>query len=266
MWSVRRSPAGGVFTSPGSTLQTPPCSGKQKSKLSGARYSPYMTPERTVIVFGDGRSCPLSDDLFTPKEHMEAVRQRRASATPSPMTSTTQSHAAGLTNTMGRARPAGYIRKPPLFPPNSGVQPRNRSQSPAPRPKLVSPPVQGIPRKRGVRRPLEPTRPTVQLLRVLNKCWDDDGTKLNSWTVSDALLNGRNDERDRSGMWNTLQYAVSGIWPELREWIMRNTPSDDDATWFRSVDRIGDYDGECIYDPNLGTKDSSLDHVGFQSS
>ena len=266
MWSTRRPSAGGVFTPSGSTLQTPPRSGKQKSSRSIARHSPYMTPEKTLIVLGPGRSCPLNDDLFTPKERMEAVRRRGASATPSPMTSTTNSHVAGSTNTLGRARPAGYIRNPPLFPRNSGAQPRERLPSSSPMPKLVSPPVQGIPRKRGVRRPLEPARPTVQLLRVLNKCWDDDGDKYSSWTVTDSLLNGRNDARDRIGMWNTLRYAVGGIWPELRDWIMCNTPSDDDAIWFRSADRIDVYDGECIYDPNLGTKDSSLDQVGFQSS
>jgi hypothetical protein len=50
----------------------------------------------------------------------------------------------------------------------------------------------------------------------------------------------------------------------LREWIMRNTPSPNDDSWFLSSNTI---DGRgYINDPDLATKDSSLDRVGFHSS
>jgi hypothetical protein len=98
------------------------------------------------------------------------------------------------------------------------------------------------------------------------KCWDDDMVKESSWTLTDALLNGRNDDRDRSGMWNTLASAVDSVWPELREWIMRNRPSDHDTTWFSSAGRISDRDEGYTRDPKLATKASSEDRVGFHSS
>ena len=97
------------------------------------------------------------------------------------------------------------------------------------------------------------------------KCWDDDTERVSRWTLTDGLLNGRNDERDRSTMWNTLRYAVHGVWPDLCDWIMCNPPSDDDITWFRSAGSFGV--GEAyIRDLALADKYSSSVSVGFHSS
>jgi hypothetical protein len=183
-------------------------------------------------------------ELFTPKEFKDrmakqAVRRKEASST----------------NTPGHAR---LPRKPKtlLFPPSLGVR--------EPSFRLVSPPMQGTPRQ--VERPLDPARPTVQLLQAMNKCWDDDSVKEFDWTLTDGLLNGRNDERDRSAMWGTLGRAVNNVWPELGDWIMCNKPSDSDTIWFSSTERIRVGDEGYIDDPMLARKYSSLDRKGFHSS
>jgi hypothetical protein len=185
-------------------------------------------------------------ELFTPKEirdnvTKEALRRKEANST----------------NTPGRARLPVRKSNTLLFPPSLGV--RERSSM------LVSPPMQGTPRR--VERPPDPAVPTVQLLKVLNKCWDDDSVKESDWTLTDGLLNGRNDERDRSAMWNTLGGAVNKVWPGLGGWIMCNTPSDSDVTWFSSTQIISFNDDEgYIFDPHLAEKYSSLDRKGFHSS
>ena len=251
-WSAW-TPNDSLFTPPKSTLQTP-CGGKKSTSrtagLPRSRASPYMTPEQSRI------------SVFKPKDLIEKARQKKASLMSSPMTAPTHPHVAGSTDTPGRpwTKP-----KSKLFPPNSGV--RKRLPMVKPRP-LVSPPMQGTPR-RVLRKPLQDTsRPTVELLRVLNKCWDEDGAKESSWALTDGLLNGRNDERDRSGRWKVLGHAVGSLWPDLRGWIMANAPEDGDTNWFISQRKI-DIDDEiegCIHDPKLATKDSSVDRVGFHSS
>ncbi len=113
---------------------------------------------------------------------------------------------------------------------------------------------------------MDPTLPTVQLLRVLKKCWDDDSEKESSWTVTNGLLNGRNEERDRSRMWDEISRAVRNAWPELNTWIMQNTPEDNDNVWFCLEATIQYGDEACMSDPHLAAKDSSLEKKGFYSS
>jgi hypothetical protein len=105
--------------------------------------------------------------------------------------------------------------------------------------------------------------PTVQLLRVISKCWDDDTERLRTWTVNDSLLPGHCEERDRSGMWNTLRGAIHNVWPNLKEWIMKNVPGEDNRAWFTRADGIGAGEEDYIADPHIATKHSSSERVGF---
>ena len=149
-------------------------------------------------------------------------------------------------------RKPNYIK----FPPNLGIE--------EPPSTLVSPPMQGTLREGKVERPLDPGRPTIRLLKVIYKCWDADMEKDSSWTVTNGLLNGRNDERDRNGMWNDLGYAVENVWPGLGSWIMHNRLYDSDAAWFSPADySVSD---EEVCDRNLDNKVSSEDKLGFHSS
>lgn len=248
-------PSPNVFT-PSRALQTPRSGNKKKSYsrtagITKARGTPFMTPERVRITLASGKTCPM--EVFKPKDYF--AQRKGASSTPLPMTPTSS------TKTPGRARPPGSKRKTQLFPPDLF-----RSPSPSPLSKLVSPPMQGTPRREPVGLPQDPMRPTVQLLRVLNQCWSDDASNEARWSLTDGLLNGRNDERDKSGMWGTLGSAVGKIWPELSDWIMCNTPVPNDDEWFSTAKDIGRGDMACIYDPVLDTKDSGRDRVGFHSS
>jgi hypothetical protein len=258
-WS-NRTLSTGIFTPSKSALRTP-SSGRKSSPLAaglrGGRDSAYKSPEKARITLGPGKSCPM--DLFTPKDYYknfqakEALRRKGASLASSPLTPLTP-----LThlNTSGRARMPGRKPKTILFPSSLGVQQLSRT--------LVSPPMQGTPRR--VERPPDPARPTVELFRVMHKCWEDDTEKESDWTLTNALLNGRNDERDRRGIWDNLGYAVANVWPKLHDWIMQHRPSDNDTTWFSSAGRSSYNDEEFIRDPHLATKASTLDRVGFYSS
>src|SRR6266403_332019 len=178
-WSTR-TPSASVFK-PRST-HTPRSGKKPKCdpRLEGipkSRISPYMTPENVKVTYG-GELRPM--DVFTPKQMMEArqkeaQRRKAETATSSPMGP-------------ARARPLGSKPKTLVFPPNFSSHETS--------PPLVPPPMQGTPRR--VERPWDPERPTVQLLRVMRICWDADSEKDSSWTLTNELLNGRNDERDRS--------------------------------------------------------------------
>ena len=258
-WSIRTQSTS-VSTPPSFNSKSPRSGKKSNPRTAGsprARASPYLTPQRVRVTVGLGLTVPMK--LFTPKDMKDmadAARRKKASLTPSPMRPL-HPHIGSSTDTLRGTRLPGS--KPLIFPPNLGVS--------EPSPRRVSPPMQGTPRQVGRPRPRDPTCPTVQLLRVLNKCWDDDSAKDHSYAMTDGLLNGRNDERDRTRMWDMLGCAVGQVWPELRGWIMRNKPSyNDDITWFTSAESIDDTDSGYIYDPDLATKDSSLDRVGFHSS
>lgn len=136
-----------------------------------------------------------------------------------------------------------------------------------PSPKPVSPPMLGIPRQ--VERPKDQKRPTIQLLKVMKKCWDDDSMNDFSYAMTDGLLNGRNEGRDRSRMWGELAQVVYKMWPGLGGWIMRHVPwpaeyDNDYLKLTELVTKAGD--GVYTCDPLLANKDSSLDRVGFYSS
>jgi hypothetical protein len=252
-WSTRMPPAH-MFT-PSRSSQTPRSGKKTDSRTAGipkSRYIPYMTPELVKIRIGPGESRPM--ELLTPKDWMAKRQEKAANSKSSPMTPLT-----GSTNTPGRARLPGSKRRTPL-------NPDMRIRSPSPSLTLVSPPMQGTPRRGPKRRPLDPARPTVQLLRVLSDCLSDDTSNQSNWTMRNERMNGRNEDRDTRGKWDTLGRAVRHVWPELLDWIMRCTPWTNDDDWF-SLAGLGDGNRVgYITDPTLATKDSSLDRVGFHSS
>lgn len=249
-----RTPPTGVFTPSRSSLQTPHSGKKSNPRTTEFRYNPLKkknplaTPEKARVTIGNGKTQPF--EVFKPKDLYNLTQRKIANSKSSPMTPPTSS-----TTTPGRARRPMSKRRDQLLPPGLESPPTT----------LVSPPIQGTRRREPDKRPRDPARPTVQLLEVLNKCVSDDGVKDSDWTVTNGLLNGRNEDRDRSRMWNTLDCAVSRVWPELKGWIMRNTPFSNDYEWFSSTSTIDDYH-RYIYDPDLATKDSSLDRVGFRSS
>ena len=236
---------------------TPRC-GKtpRKSGLPGVRASPYMTPNRVTVSDGS----PMV--LFTPKQHVaqkEALRRRTSSGmcsqSPRSMGPPTQPRGDSLmcTPTPTRSRPLT-----PLFPP---PQPRNRKTSTT----VLAPAAVILGTPAPERPPRDSARPLVELLQVLGKCVDDDTEKDFQWTLRDGLLNGRNEDRDRSRKWNPLCEAVDKFWPDLRKWIMLYTPLNDDTDWFMWSRRSGDCDR--YIDPReIASKYSSLDRVGFNSA
>lgn len=241
-----------------STLRTTSSGKKSDPRTAGSprtRASPYMKPDEVKIELSPGNSCPM--EIFTPKDHMAklALRRKAASSTSSPMTPM-HPHVASSTNELGESPLFGRPKRI-VFPPSVVVR--------EPSPELVSPPMQGTPRR--VERPRVPD-PIVQLLRVMYKCWDDDTQKESDWTLTDGLLNGRNDERDRRGTWSLLGRAVYKVWRDrnLHGWIILNRPSDNDTTWFKSAGGIGFNDEEYIDNLEVDQKDSTLDRVGFHSS
>jgi hypothetical protein len=100
----------------------------------------------------------------------------------------------------------------------------------------------------------------------MNKCWSDDTSAQVRWMLKDGLLNGRGEELDRSRVWDTLGHAVGNAWPHLRGWIMHHIPSEDNVEWFSGEDLIDIDDESCISDPDITTKHSSLERVGFFSA
>lgn len=217
--------------------------------LPSARASPYESPTQVRLSNGV--------ELKTPKQHMaDKIASRRhagSMASPGMSPPVLPIYSPG---SPPPARRTGGSPATPLFPPQLRFRKSSTSLAPA---AIISTPK----RKKRVR---HPSRPTVQLLRVLNKCWGDDTSTQMRWALKDGLLNGRGEELDRSGMWNTVGYTVGNVWPHLRGWIMRHIPSDDDAEWFTATDRIGEDDDGYINDPQIATKHSSLERVGFFSA
>jgi hypothetical protein len=186
--------------------------------------------------------------LFKPRQYMadkaeKEAHQRKLSITPSPMPSP------------GSMGPPTQPRTP-LFPPQLGSRKSSSALAPVP--------IMGTPQK--ARRPQDPARPRVQLLRVLNQCLNEDMQNEVRWTVRNDLSNGRSEEWDRSGMWNPLSDTVRKVWPNLRGWIMSHTPADDSIDWVTGVEQIGYGDEWCMDDPDIATKYSSPDPAGFYSS
>lgn len=222
-----------------------------KNRRSGgfpdSKASPLTTPNR--VVFPDG--SPML--LYTPEqikngEHRPPAPSQAPSPRPS-MGPPSQSSVAGRTETPTRRRPI-------VFPRN--LRPRKTSSS--------RPAASNNTGSSTVRRALDPTCPTVQLLRVLNKCWDLDMQLQVEWTVRDARLNGRAEQRDRSRMWDLLGTTVNNVWPNIRGWIMSHTPFDHDVEWFTWEDGINSTNEDCISDPHIATKPSSFERMGFCST
>jgi hypothetical protein len=237
--------------------QTPPPRRTNRTAgLPSARASPYLSPGTVLLSNGS----PM--ELKTPRKFLSdkaAVRRQTRSAShgmsPGTMDPPLQPICSPRTPT--HAHPNRINSTKPLFPPQLGS--RKSSSLLAPAEIIIGP--------KGEKRARDPARPTVQLLRVMNKCWTDDTNTQLRWTLKDGLLNGRSEELDRSGMWNSLGHAVGNVWPHLRRWIMLHTPSDDDTEWFTGTDRISfDDDEGCINDPGIARKHSSLEQVGFFSA
>ncbi|KAI0303695.1 hypothetical protein B0F90DRAFT_1708258, partial [Multifurca ochricompacta] len=206
--------------------------------------------------------------LYKPKEYMELASRRsaasggpRTSSTtlprgqprfPSTMEPSTQRRVASATETPTHTRIFG--RGPPTFNSSNSTSPRynglprHRTRSSSPTKALALPIGVVSPR----RRPCEPdpARPTVQLLRVIYKCWDKESEKDFEWTINDALLRGGCEERECRDIWIDLRCAVKHLWPSLE-----NT-----ATGVEY-----DYCG-ITRDPNINEKHSSLERVGFSMS
>jgi len=217
--------------------------------LPSARASPYESPSQVRLSNGV--------ELKTPKRHMadKAASRRHASSMASPGMGppVLPIYSPG---SPPPARQTGGSPATPRFPRQLGFRRSSTSLAPA---AIISNP-------KREQRVQDPSRPTVKLLRVLNKCWGDDTSTQMRWALKDGLLNGRGEELDRSGMWNTVGYTVGNVWPHLRGWIMRHIPSDDDMEWFTGTDRIGGGDEGYINDPQIATKHSSLERVGFFST
>ncbi len=221
----------------------------------GGRGSPYASPSQVRLSSG----APM--ELKTPKQHMEdkAAIRRHASSRSSQGMSPGMMGPPGVPlcapGTPTHARPTGNNPTPPLFPPQLRFRRSSSSLTPVG--------INNTPKRE--RRAQDPARPTVRLLRVLNKCWSDDTSTQMRWSLKDGLLNGRGEELDRSRMWDTLGHAVGNVWPHLRGWIMHHIPSDDSTEWFSGADRIDVIDEGVITDPDIVTKRSSLERVGFFS-
>lgn len=202
------------------------------------RSSPLKTPDH--VIMSDG--SPMK--LFTPKQHIAEMEARRSlGRSPGPMGPPTRPLSRPLT----------------LFPP---LNSRSRKSSKAPSPPPV---ILGTPLPNG--RLQDPTRPRVQLLKVMSDCVSDDTAMSVRWTVRDTQLNGRNEERDRSDMWRPLKDTVEKFWPNLEAWIMSYTPSDNNMEWFTGPWQICDND-RCTDDSirsNIAAEHSSLARVGFYS-
>ena len=209
----------------------------RNSVFPSVRSSPLMTPDK--VVMSDG--SPMK--LFTPKAHMAEMEARRRRTS------------------LGRSPGMGPPTQPLAHPRTLFLPPNLRSRKSST--KLSAPPVVlGTPLQKG--RPRDPTRPRVQLLKVMSDCVSYDTAISVQWTVKDGLLNGRNDERDRRNMWRPLSDTVHKFWPNLGVWIMNHTPSEANMEWFTGPWEICDND-HCTDSSNITAEHSSLARVGFYS-
>ncbi|KAI0290707.1 hypothetical protein BC826DRAFT_1106319 [Russula brevipes] len=71
------------------------------------------------------------------------------------------------------------------------------------------------------------------------------------------------EERDRSGRWNTLRDSIHNVWPNLKEWVMKHNPDEDNYHRFTWADPIGVDEEACKVDRYIATKHSSSERVGF---
>jgi hypothetical protein len=78
--------------------------------------------------------------------------------------------------------------------------------------------------------------------------------------------NDRFEELDPSAKWGPLGHAIHNVWRDLQGWIMNHTPPNNDTDWFTLAKGIGADEGTCIEDPEIATKHSSTEQVGFFST
>jgi hypothetical protein len=235
-----RSPSSGFGRTPS----------KRMASLGSARVSPYAV-HRKVSPMGS----PVHTGLFTPKEHMAkkaAIRNRTpnsklTASSPSPMGPPSTRRVVSATDTPTRGRPPSR-----LFPSSQQLLKMSALQATV---RMFDPP-------RGEQRPRDRGLPTVQLLRVLNKCWSDDTEKQKNVAVVNSSKE-RCEELDRSAMWDSLGHAIHNVWPNLKAWAMNYIPREDNSHWFTSEDLIGDNE---TCDPDIATKHSSSERVGFFST
>ena len=237
-----------------------------------------LNSRNSPLMYSDG--TPMK--LYTPKEYAAqraASRRPPGSAglqgrrlflpdsrdSPTQRLVTSARAAAGRSRAFGECLPGSNIKDPAS---------RNYKQS---RPSTPSSLSKGSPALGSApllspaiihtgRRERLPTRPTVRLLSVVAKCWDDDMDKEVRWTIKDGLLGGRLDQRESADIWGNLRYAIHHVWPTLQKWIMAHVPSEKDAPWFGRAETLrADY-FDWVVDPNLAQKTSSTERVGLSST
>ncbi|KAI0255003.1 hypothetical protein BJV78DRAFT_1151838 [Lactifluus subvellereus] len=268
---VKSSPASQVLP------QTP-----RRGRSSLGTSPGLQSPQNSPLTYSDG--TPVK--LYTPKQYAEmaarraASRPRPPSATglqgrrlfPSSRESPTRRLVASAREAAGRSRAFGDC--PPDSITNDPASPRDyrRSRPTTPSslstgsPALAPAPLLGSAIIHTGRRERPPTRPTVRLLSVLAKCWDDDTEKEVQWMIRDGLLGGRLDPRESTDIWGNLHYAIHHVWPTLHKWIMAYVPNQKDAHWFGRAETLrADY-YDWVVDPNLAQKKSSTERIGFSMS
>jgi hypothetical protein len=242
-----------------------------KSKTSRGLPTPQVTP---FPKHRDG--SPVK--LYTPKEYAEMNLQRSGSSTrprvvstgsptkprfPSTMVPPTQRRVASATDTPTRPNRSNG-RTPTFLNPTSPCQNvpprfRTRSSSPTKAPtRSPAAPVDLVALRRERREP-GPTRRTFRLLSVISKCWGDDTQNYFRWTFKDSLLRGGCEEREPGDIWRELRSVVGDLWPNLQEWIMHQSPSEEDAVWFGCAPYADEY-------ANPHIEQSSQERFGFSST
>ena len=270
------SPA--VQASQASPFPQTPCKGKSSTGLPTPQITPF--PKHS-----DG--SPVK--LYTPKEYAEMSVQRSGSPTrprvastgsptkprfPSTMAPPTQRRVVSATGTP--TRPNRLLGRPPTtfnatspqgasqnLPPRA----RTRSSSPTKAPTRASAtPVDLVTLRRERREPAGAARRTVRLLSVINKCWADDTDNYFRWTLKDSLLRGGCEEREPGDIWRELRYVVGDLWPDLQNWIMHQTPTEEDAVWFGRAGSSRYDHSEYARSSQSDREQSSQERIGFCST
>ncbi|KAI0282914.1 hypothetical protein BC826DRAFT_253224 [Russula brevipes] len=219
-----------------------PTQSRRTASLGRARVSPYARPP------------PKRSPMYMANKAATRNRTLSSSSTasfPTPMSPPRTRPVYCTPYSPARMHPTTT----PLFP--TSQQFRELSASRATYPTFDPP--------RGAQRPRDRALPTVQLLRVLDKCWSDDPEKLQNRAVASSG-HERCGELDRSARWNPLGHTIHNVWPDLKGWIMNYIPPDDDTHWFTGADRVGNDEYTCTEDPEIATKHSSEERVGFFST
>ncbi|KAH9068469.1 hypothetical protein EDB83DRAFT_2518810 [Lactarius deliciosus] len=259
-----------------------PCKSKKGSRsISTGFPTPEVTP---FPKHSDG--SPVK--LYTPKEYAEMTLQRSGSSSrprvasstagsptkprfPSTMAPPTQRRVASATETPTRLNRFNAGRTPtsnPMSPQDAchSVPPRfrTRSSSPTKAPTRSSgaAPVDLVALRRERREP-GPARHAVRLLSVISECWGDDTHNYFRWTLKDSLLRGGCEERQPGDVWGTLRHVVGDLWPDLQEWIMHQTPTEEDVVWFGCAGSCNHAHHEYADDPQIDREQSSQERVGF---